>query len=54
MSKLIDEGATAKIYRDGIIAIKVYLNATVPEVKNEMKRQHVSLMFEGVVFDGNV
>jgi len=39
MSKLIGIGATAKIYREGEIASKVYTNATVTEVENEMKRQ---------------
>ena len=39
MSKLIDEGATAKIYRNGDIATKAYSNATAPEVKNEINRQ---------------
>ena len=39
MLELIGEGATAKIYRNGNIATKVYSNASVDEVTNEMKRQ---------------
>ena len=42
MAKLISEGATAKIYRNGNIANKVYSNASVDEVKNEMKRQQLA------------
>jgi len=39
ITKLIGEGQAAKIYRNGSVATKVYFNASVDEVKKEMKYQ---------------
>jgi len=42
MSELIGEGQAAKIYRNGNIATKIYSNASIAEVKNEMKHQQLA------------